>query len=199
MSTQILAKLNHNGYTLITLESIASCVELSQTIIQKEAVRSGLLVTQPETSILDASLVMLLTGLRRRYPKNQKVSTLLAELTPPQAALTHQEQLTDSKIPQVASRPEVETVDKLLHNDFNLLPAEIREMTVHAMQQSDYNFLDWQNLLLHQNGKGELEHLWTAFVYKLHVEKGYYPKLAVQVRGCIYGWQGEIAKRLGVR
>ncbi len=199
MSTTQLTKLKHNGATFISLESIASAVELSQTILQKEAVRSGLLVTQPEPSILDGSLVMLLTGVRRRYPKHQKVNTLLTELTPPQAALTQQQELADTTTAEVASRPEVEKVNRSLCGDFNLLPAEIREFTVHAMQESDYNFLNWQNLLLHQNGIEELEPIWTAFVYKLHVERGNYPKLPVRVRGCIYGWQGEIAKRLGVR
>lgn len=190
MFTQTLTKLNHNGATLITLESIASAVELSKTIIQKEAVRSQVLVIQPEPSVLDDNLLILLTGLRKRYPKNTK----LIELMPPEydqqlgEALKQQKELASTKAEEAMSQPAYS------QSDFNQIPPDIREFTVHAMREPAWNLLMFLQDTAEELGLGKL---WLCFVYKLHVEQGYYPKLAVRTRGVRKGWVGELGKLLG--
>jgi len=182
----------------VTLDGLAQSTGLSETIVRNAAVRSKTLLTVPCLCVPSDSLLVVLRDLKKRYPTNNNVLTLFnkgveqytAEVCPVQ--IGNGKALDESKALDKTNQrvTEQQLIDT---QQFSHIPVEIREWTVAAMKEPDYNFL--QEVGCQAECLGLLE-FWTASVYKLHVEKGYYPKLAVRVRGCIYGWQGQLAKQL---
>lgn len=182
----------------VTIADLSAALGLSQTIIQKSAVRTKSIQTNPCLCIPSDRLALVLHDLKQRYPANRQA---IEQEMPVEEATRQYDVSLDTNTLQAGNVPCIMSSALVDYSgaEFNNLPLEIRDTTVHAMKEADYNSLTYQYSILCDSGWSDMGSLWTAFVLKLHREDGYYPKLPIRVRGCIYGWQGQLASVLGVR